>query len=269
MPRGRADGLVTFFLLTFGIAWGLWALAGVFDDGTTLSVPLRVVFLLGVFAPGIAAITLSAITGGRKEVGTLLRQIAQFDVPVRYFVIAIGFMASVKLFAATLIRVSTGAWPAFGSEPVLLMFGAILVSVWAQAGEELGWRGYALPRLAARIGFGPASVVIGVIWAVWHLPLFYTPAGDTFGQSFLVYLTQVTALSVVLGWLYLRTGGSLFLVMLMHAAVNNTTNIVPSRNPTVGEVFTFDATPVAWTTASILWGVAAVLLWRMRGARLE
>jgi membrane protease YdiL (CAAX protease family) len=97
-----------------------------------------------------------------------------------------------------------------------------------QAGEEIGWRGYALPRLAAPFGLARASIMLGMIWACWHLPLFFLPQADTYGQSFPVYLLQVTALSVAIAWLYWRTNGSPLLTMLMHAAINNTKDIVPS-----------------------------------------
>jgi membrane protease YdiL (CAAX protease family) len=152
------------------------------------------------------------------------------------------------------------------------MAGALVISTWVQAGEEIGWRGYALPRLSERAGLGPASVVLGVIWAVWHLPLFLVPASDTFGQSFPLFLTEVTAMSVAMAWLYWRTRGSLLLVMLLHAAVNNTKDIVPSivenaENAT--NPFALSTSLVAWVTAALLWVAAGYFLIRMRGARLE
>ena len=113
---------------------------------------------------------------------------------------------------------------------LVLMLAATIVSTPVQAGEEIGWRGYALPRLAARFGLAPASIVLGVIWAVWHLPFFVMPGGDTYRQSFPAYLTSVTALSVALSFLYWRTNGSLLMTMLMHAAINNTKDIVPAQS---------------------------------------
>jgi membrane protease YdiL (CAAX protease family) len=144
------------------------------------------------------------------------------------------------------------------------MAGAIMVSMWAQAGEEIGWRGYALPRLSDRFGLAPASVLLGMIWATWHLPLFFVPASDTFGQSFPLWLLAVTALSVAMAWLYWRTGGSLLLVMLLHAAVNNTKDIVPSTAPSAANSFALRSSPVGWLTLALLWMTAAYFLVRMR-----
>jgi membrane protease YdiL (CAAX protease family) len=139
--------------------------------------------------------------------------------------------------------------------------------VGGQAGEEIGWRGYALPRLAARFGLGGASIVLGVFWACWHLPLFYLRGAETFGQSFPVYLLQVTALSVAIAWLFWNTQGSLLLTMLMHAAVNNTKDIVPSIASAPGNPFEFRASLMAWLGIALLWIVAAYFLVRMRNAK--
>lgn len=133
-----------------------------------------------------------------------------------------------------------------------------------QAGEEIGWRGYALPRLAARLGFARASLLLGVIWAVWHLPLFFIPGVDNYRQSFTLSLIAVTALSVAMAWLYMHTSGSLLLVMLMHSSVNQTSFVIPSANPTTTNPFALSASLVGWLTAAFLWIGAAYLLARMR-----
>ena len=148
------------------------------------------------------------------------------------------------------------------------MAGAILISIWAQAGEEIGWRGYALPRLATRLGLGGASLVIGGVWALWHLPLFFLAGSGSAGQSFPIYVLHVTALSVAMAWLYWKTDGSLLLVMLMHAAVNNTTDIVPAAVRGATHAFAFNGSVVAWATVGLSWAIAAVLLWQMRHAQI-
>ena len=137
-----------------------------------------------------------------------------------------------------------------------------------QAGEEIGWRGYALPRLAARFGLARGSVLLGVIWATWHLPLFFIPGTDTPGQSFTVYLLGVTPLSVAIAWLYWRTNGSLLLTMLMHAVINNTTGIVPSIVPAATNPWTLSTSRVAWLTLALLWICAGYFLARMSKAEL-
>jgi hypothetical protein len=116
------------------------------------------------------------------------------------------------------------------------------------------------------MGLAPASLVLGVIWALWHLPLFFVREADTFNQSFIVYAASVTALSVTMAWLYAKTDGALLPVMLLHAATNNTKDIVPSATPGgAGRVFGVHASTIAWLTAALLWIVAAgCLVWMAR-----
>jgi membrane protease YdiL (CAAX protease family) len=114
-----------------------------------------------------------------------------------------------------------------------------------------------------RFGLARASLLLGVIWACWHLPQFFILESDTYGQSFFVFGLQVTALSVAIAWLYARTNGSLLLVMLMHAAVNNSKDIVPSAVPGATNTLGFSASLVAWLTVTLLWICAAYFLARM------
>ena len=259
-----------FFLLTFALTWTAWlAPAALAAPGSAgffgLGGP---VFLLGVFAPAFVALALTAYGEGRVGVARLLARIGRWQVGARLYLFAIGYMAATKLLAALIHRIAMGTWPAFGHTPLPLMLGAILVSIWAQAGEEVGWRGYALPRLATHLGVGGASVLLGVIWALWHLPLFFLQGSGSDGQSFPIYLLHVTALSVAMSWLYWKSEGSLLLVMLMHASVNNTTGIVPAAMPIAVDPLSFEGSLVAWVTVGVSSLVAALLLFRMRGAEI-
>ena len=263
-------GLVGFFLLTFALTWTAWlgpaALGAAGKSGFfALGGP---VFLLGVFAPAFVALALTAYSEGRPGVARLLARIGRWRAGAHLYLFAISYMAATKLFAALIHRMAMGAWPSFGETPLLLMLGAILVSTWVQAGEEVGWRGYALPRLATHLGLRGASVLLGVIWALWHLPLFFLHGSGSDGQSFPIYLLHATALSVAMSWLYWKTRGSLLLVMLMHASVNNTTGIVPAAVPGAVDPMSFEGTVVAWATVAVSSAVAVLLLSRMRGAEI-
>jgi membrane protease YdiL (CAAX protease family) len=173
---------------------------------------------------------------------------------------AAGYIVAIKLTVALIHRVALGAWPRFGAEAWYVIPLAIVISTPFQAGEEIGWRGYALPRLTARFGLVRASLLLGVIWACWHLPQFFIRDADTYRQSFFVYLLQVTALSVAIAWLWARTSGSLLLPMLLHSAVNNSKDIVPSAMPGGTNTFGLSASPVAWLTVALLWACAACFL---------
>jgi membrane protease YdiL (CAAX protease family) len=250
--------LLEFFSLTFLATWSLWAAAAAMLHTGAFPPLARAVLLLGTISPSLVAL---ALTDRRQE---LVDRVFKWDVGVRWYVFAISYMAAIKLSVAVVHRVATGAWPRFGDEPWYLMVGAIMISTWVQAGEEIGWRGYALPRLWERFGLAPASVILGIIWALWHVPLFLFAAADTYGQSFPLYALQVTAISVAMAWLYWRTGGSLLLVMLLHASINNTKDIVPSGVPGATNPLALSTSRVAWLTLAFLWIPAAYFLFRMR-----
>jgi membrane protease YdiL (CAAX protease family) len=264
----RPRQLITFFVATFAITWPCFSAVAVLSRGAARGAAgLRIPLLyLGIFAPAIVALLLTARSEGGDGVVRLLGRLVQWQVQLRWYLFAVCYIASVKLTAALLHRAFTGAWPQFGDTPWYLMlaatFGSTLLG--GQTGEEIGWRGYALPGLAGHLGYAWASVLLGVIWSLWHLPLFFTQGADTNGQSFLVYLLQVTAISVAIAWLYLRTNGSLLLTMLMHSAVNNTKDVVPSALPGATNPFTLHASRVAWLTVALLWIAAAYFLFRMR-----
>ncbi|MBL8998503.1 MAG: CPBP family intramembrane metalloprotease [Gemmatimonadetes bacterium] len=262
---------MAYVLLTFVVSWATWfaaaGLAGGHGGGLLgLGGPL---FLLGVFAPALVAVALTYGGSGREGVVRLLAPIGRWRVDVRWYLIALFYFIAIKLSAALLHRLAKGEWPEFGETSVLLMIGAIFVSTWAQAGEEVGWRGYLLPHLATRVGLGAASIGLGVVWALWHLPLFYLDGSGSTGQSFPLYASHVTALSVAMAWLYWRTGRSLLLVMVMHAAVNNTTGVVASAVPGASDVWTLSGSLVGWGTAGLSWLVGILMLLDMRGATLE
>jgi len=262
--------LIRFFLLAYAVTWILFGAAAWGADRLGPGAPSGLVaqlFVPGAFGPAAVAIWLTAGAEGRPGLRALLRPVLQANVPARWYLFGITYLAAVKLTAAMVHRVALGAWPRFGGESITVIAVAIVVSTPFQAGEEVGWRGYALPRMAAGVGLRWASIVLGVIWATWHLPLFFIPATDVYHQSFPLYLLQVTALSVAAAWLWERAGRSLLLVMLMHSAVNQTVGIVPSAGPGGTNPFTTRPTAVGLLTVTLLWLCAAFFLARMPGDR--
>ena len=147
---------------------------------------ISALFLLGTFSPGLCAMWLTFRAEGKAGVSAMLSRLFQWHSGVRWYVFALGFTASIKLTAAVVHRVAMGSWPRFGEDAWYLLLAATIFSTISlgQAGEEIGWRGYALPRMAERIGLPRASLLLGGIWAVWHLPLFFIAGTTTTGQSF-------------------------------------------------------------------------------------
>jgi membrane protease YdiL (CAAX protease family) len=257
------SSLFLFFALAFALMWiCFFTVAFVpIPAGSPLGGAL---ILLGASAPALAALAVTFRAEGRTGFIALLRRITRWRVAAKFYVFAIGFMLAIKLSAAVIYRTSTTAWPRFDTSQWYLIPAAIAFSTPFQAGEEIGWRGYALPRLAERFGLATASVLLGLIWGVWHLPQFFIRGGDSYQQSFPVFVLQVTAMSVAFAWLYTRTNGSLLLTMLLHAAINNSKDIVPSGVPGGTETFGFHASRISWIALALLWGCAAGFFLDMR-----
>lgn len=260
--------LLKFFLLTYVLTWVCFLSVVKMSHAPSPTAPATAILrglllLLGTFAPALTALGVTARDEGRRGVGALLRRMFHCQVGWRWYLLAVAYMPAVKLSVALVYRLMTGAWPRFGTDSWSIIVLAIIISTPVQAGEEIGWRGYALPRLAGRFGFARASLLLGLIWACWHLPLFFLPGADKYGQSFPIWTLQVVALSVALTWLYAGTDGSLLLTMLMHSAVNQTVGIVPSANLNPGNPFTLSVSLVMWLTTMFLWITAGYFLLRM------
>jgi membrane protease YdiL (CAAX protease family) len=108
------------------------------------------------------------------------------------------------------------------STPLLgvAVFLAFSIFPGSALGEEIGWRGYALPRLQARGSALGASLILGPIWALWHLPLWLAGTLGRTASLYAAFVVSVIALSVILTWVYNSTGGNLLLVVLLHATFN-------------------------------------------------
>jgi membrane protease YdiL (CAAX protease family) len=202
--------LLLFFVLAYLLSWVLWPLV-ILNPTSSPLVP---------FGPLIAAVIVALLAGGTKELWALLRQLTHWRVhPIWYVIALLGPV--VMAGAAAALAVATGA-PMQRSGPYtdLGAVGFTLLSTIIVVGlfEELGWRGFAFPRLQGRLDAIWAALVLGVLWALWHLPEFIS---DTTGQRPpLQFFVWVLALSVIFAWLYNSTNGSLPIVIICHAAID-------------------------------------------------
>jgi membrane protease YdiL (CAAX protease family) len=267
MPDGsfQMGSAFKFFSITYLVSWSCWIGALVIREPAQSqpSAVVGVLLLVGTFAPAVVALALSTYSTGKAGLTSILSRLLQAGVGLRWYVFAVLYMPVIKGAVALSYVVATGRWPPFGHEGPLVIAIAIFVSTPMQAGEEIGWRGYALPRLAARLGLGPASILVGLVWGVWHLPLFFLPGADKYGQSFPLYVAGTVALSIAIAWLYGHTEGSLLLTMLMHSALNQTIGIVSDILPPGEKPFALGASLSFLLTITWMWVAAGYFLVRM------
>jgi membrane protease YdiL (CAAX protease family) len=151
----------------------------------------------------------------------LLAQLLRWRVRPIWYAVALGGPILLTLAIVVIYRTTGGLLPA--SVPLPLPLPLLLLLYFVYVGlfhggldEELGWRGYALPRLQTRYGALMASVILGVLWACWHLPAWLLPGSTQAGLSFPVFLLGVVVASIIYTWVYNSTGGSLFLIVVLH-----------------------------------------------------
>lgn len=216
--RSARSRVMVFLSVTMAISWSGWGLV-LLLGGDPSSGPVTLgLWILGGFGPAFGAIV-AARADGRGQVRDLFGRLLRWRARVGWY--ALVALPLVVAVAAVLLL----GWPARPDASVLATIVAAVPTfvVMAVAGgglEELGWRGYALPHLQARFGALPAAIGIGLVWAIWHLPLYAMIDTTQSDSNFGWFTLQAIALSVILTWIYNGTAGSVLLPVLFHAAVN-------------------------------------------------
>jgi membrane protease YdiL (CAAX protease family) len=226
-------GIALMFLLTWPI-----------DLAHSQRLPLQVPFLVYLFLGwgfAIAAIAMTALTDGRPAVATLLKRFLIWRVGWRWFAAALLVFPTI-IGAAVLLNALITEQPIdftnvfahkiFGASASLPMFVVpFMLTDAISNGEEIGWRGYVLPRLQARHSALVASLILGVIWALWHVPKFLAPGNSS---SFGLFFVRVVIEAVLYTWLYNNTKGSLLMTTLAHASANTAGVFLPIANTVSG-----------------------------------
>jgi len=209
--------LTSFFVISYVFAWLGWTMPDLIYTGTLLTTIPTLFFILLVPGPLFAAIIVTAVTGGKAGVVALLRKFTIWRVGWGWWAVALLTGPLIGL-AATYLNVWFGA-----PDPTALLISAIpstlllfatrlVYPVDGPMQEELGWRGYALPRFQALYSPLVANLILGVIVAGWHLPWVWQGTLPLFG------LLGTVAFTIVFAWIYNNTGGSVLLVLVAHAA---------------------------------------------------
>ena len=249
----RRHPLISFFVLTYAVAWLLWAPLVIFSD----SMPGPVAFvlrMLGTLVPSVLGLLFVGLLRGRSGVLTLLRRLIRGRIRLRWYMAVLGLTMLAPL-AVGLSILMGGSTPVVENTilGVLFLF-AFMIFPGSALGEELGWRGFALPRMQARNSALKASLIIGVLWGSWHLPLWLLGRESNPISLFAPFVVAVIATSVICTWLYNNTGGSLLIIVLYHAAINLpiTVLITPLGNQQAQPFLIYVALTVIAATAVVI-----------------
>jgi membrane protease YdiL (CAAX protease family) len=262
--------LLSFFGLAYAISWALWA--PVLTERLSVRGTWYATLLLfvGGFGPFLSALLLTYVELGFSGVKSILGRLVLWRVSFGWYLVAFYGFPIYGLLATVLIGVSSPISTFSALQTVFLVLPLSIGTRFLVAGplgEELGWRGYALPRLLATSNAWVASAVLGCLWAFWHTPLMLVPdwrGTVTVNLFFTIYPLSLVALTLIFTWTYLGTGGSLLIAMLLHASYNATLYLFD-------ELFGLGQVD-AWTTnavsAAMLW-VAVLVLVIVRGSSLR
>jgi len=226
--------LVYFFLIAFAGAWVVELPVVLSRTGTGVlpyTLPTIVVVLLIAAAtytgPTLAAFVMARATEGKEGPKRLLRRYVQWRVKLRWYLFILLVIPAAEVLGAIV-------WPGVLASYQPVTLGLVLAYPLAflttlvlggPLGEEPGWRGFALPRLQNAVGPLAGSSFVGVMWALWHLPLFWsgvwTPPTVA---NIVMFIVMITLLTIVMAWVFNNAQGSLLITMLMHATFNTFAN---------------------------------------------
>ena len=237
--------LALYFSLTFCLSWSFWIPGALLFAGTgqaesLLNSPVFILLqTLGAAGPSLAAVFVVHSLYGRQKLNELFGRFKKWKAGKGWYLVSI-FMVPLIAFAsisvralAALVGSESFALPAeyplrqtlddIGLLGLVLSLPVIFVSQLFTSPllEELGWRGFALPMLQDKFNALGSSLILGLIWGAWHLPLILA-----YGDNVLAYLALMIAHTILMSWVFNSTGGSLLIALLFHASLNVSLNVL-------------------------------------------
>ncbi|WP_336359939.1 type II CAAX endopeptidase family protein [Haladaptatus sp. ZSTT2] len=221
-------GVVAFLVLTFGFSWGMWVPQALVAEGVLESVPTLP--SIGAFGPTLAAFVLVTYANGVGGARHLARRAVQLDFPKRWLIPTLVLAPAIVLLSlgVAVVTETVPSFPWAGSLLILPIAFVVILLLGGPVQEEFGWRGYLLGPLQARFSALGGGIAVGLIWALWHVPLFYIPSETIYYQSsFVGFTVSVTLLSVLMTWVYNNTNASLLPALLFHTTWNWSQGMFP------------------------------------------
>ena len=246
MDRVRQYPLFSFFALAFGLTWANWVPRALVSRGLMEWKVPDFMFLVAGYGPALAAVVLTGVIAGMPGLKQLGSRLVRWRVGIHWYAVAL-FLPAFQVLAAMGLHLLFGGEIHKPAEVPVWHIGPPGTPLWLVTllsllmftlgfdglGEELGWRGFALPQLLIRHSALVASLFLGVWWALWHLPFALTLGSAMADSPFYSHLSRIVAASIMFTWLFNHTRQSILLAILLHAAGNATFCILPILIPGV------------------------------------
>jgi membrane protease YdiL (CAAX protease family) len=263
----KRNSLAAYFSLAILLSWSIYIpLVFVRQGWTQADLPYSLHYFAS-FGPMLAAIVMTALTGGRVGLRELWSRITRWRVAWPYAAFALLSPVVLFLLAAVAMRLVQGEWPdlrLLGQANYLPYLGWAVLPIWIITfgfGEEIGWRGFALPRLQAKFGVSKATLILALLWFLWHVPSFFYH--ETYiGMGWILVpgmLVGVLFGAVLFTWLYNGSSGSILMVALWHGLFDLLTASAAGR----------DFIPIVTSVGVIAWGLFVANTHRRWGFRYQ
>jgi uncharacterized protein len=218
--------LTFYFLIAYAFSWLVWVPLALSQDGAGLlsfrgpigaSASVVVASFVGPF---LSAFIMTGITEGREGIGRWLRQIVLWRVGLGWYLFTLIGIPMILVLGVIVLPGALASFKGLASlvppRPWLCMI--VYVFLHGPLGEEPGWRGFALPRLQRLHGPLVASLILGPLWALWHLPMFWVPAWSfppTLPNIGLFVIASIP-FTIIMTWVFNNTKGSVLMAILVH-----------------------------------------------------
>nr|WP_246548813.1 CPBP family intramembrane glutamic endopeptidase [Ancylobacter oerskovii] len=226
----RRYPIIAYFVIAYGGSWFVWAFFFLSQEGSGLlpfHAPASFLLLtaVGTFSgPTVSAFVVTAVTEGREGVARLLRRIVRWRVGLLWYAFvfiglpAIETIGTIAIPGALAETTPIDIVPELAAAAVFFAYPGLLAG---PLGEEIGWRGYALPRLQEIWGPVKASLILGLLWAFWHSPIWFSGQWTVPSlPNIAAYVFWITAVTFIYTWVFNNTRGSVFVAILLHGVMD-------------------------------------------------
>ncbi len=242
LRTSKPGQLAAFFVLTFIIGWLAW-IPLLIDR----AFPTSIAFIF-LFSPAISALVVTALANGGVGVKDLLKRYFLWKFHIQWYLLAFLLLPAIFLLAA-LISFNFNLQSLWTNSPWYFIAASFIFLMFINSGEEIGWRGFALPRMQELFENPlPVSILLGVIWGAWHLPEYFVPGPNI---PLIPFLFLIAGLSIIYMILFNNTRGSLLSAVILHASTDIMPRIMQIGNFTAATWILIAG--LAWISAVVLY----------------
>jgi membrane protease YdiL (CAAX protease family) len=230
--------LVFYFIIAYVGTWLVWSLFVLSQNGAGL-LPFRspmsymiTIFVGQIFGPTLAALVLTGVTEGKAGLRRFMDRIVQWRVRIQWYLFVLIGIPAIMSFGTIVLPEIRQSFKPFEnpvsellSYLVFYVYPALIIG--GPLFEELGWRGFAQPRLQERFGPIVASLILGLLWAFWHMPIWFSGQWTVPSiPNIAYYVFFITAVTFIITWIFNNTKGSVLMAILAHASMDAFPNAI-------------------------------------------